>query len=882
MFIFCKSYLHHFAIFFLFIVVKFLSISVSGYTFFPADYILVDCGASGNSTSLDGRQWTGDVGSKFISLNDSIDTSSSSKALDLPTSAYPVPYRTVRIFHSQLIYAFHVSSGQKFIRLYFNPTSVQELNRSKAFFNVTTGPFTLLSNFSLSSFADSFVKEFCINIGENQVLNVTFSPDTSNGAYGIISGIEIVSMPTSLYYTGTGHNIGRYLQNHTALEMIHRLNVGRSSILPVNDSGMFRSWIEDRYFVFNLPSTREITNRTTRINFTTIPSYAAPRELYQTARSTGKGMNLTWKLPVDSGFKYLVRLHFCELQLNKKRGDREFQIFIANRMVEPSADIIRWTGGNGIPVFRDYIVMLPNLSRKKNNLSVSLRPKGKSDPILNGLELFKINNTDGNLCGHNAKAFIAAAIPRPPDKLAKKSKNTKTKIVVIIVGVTTVVIIVLLLVGFTICWHWKRARFDEENMKPQPEGICRRFAAEEIRNATNNFDRALVIGDGGFGRVFKGNIDSENTPVAVKALKPTSSQGSREFWAEIEMLSKLRHPHLVSLVGYCNDERLMILVYDYMAQGTLRDHLYHTHNPPLSWKQRLEICIGAAYGIKYLHTGAEHSIIHRDIKSSNILLDEKWVPKVSDFGLSRLGPTSMSRSHVTTDVKGTFGYLDPEYYFTNHLSVKSDVFSFGVLLFEVLCARPAVDMRLEEEQHSLVLWARTHVKEGTLDQIIDPSLTGKIAPESLKVYATIAAKCLREHRNERPTMSKVLRKLELALRLQECADAAAEVGILHSELSSLRGNRDNSGCIVHSCPAIWKKTLSPREPYRFFSDRARVNNKLAKPSSLRGLRGLIFAILGYKSLSREKGQSTCSSTCEPDLTSEKMLIEIMASPPADQ
>ncbi|KAF2282708.1 hypothetical protein GH714_043684 [Hevea brasiliensis] len=740
MFIFCKSYLHHFAIFFLFIVVKFLSISVSGYTFFPADYILVDCGASGNSTSLDGRQWTGDVGSKFISLNDSIDTSSSSKALDLPTSAYPVPYRTVRIFHSQLIYAFHVSSGQKFIRLYFNPTSVQELNRSKAFFNVTTGPFTLLSNFSLSSFADSFVKEFCINIGENQVLNVTFSPDTSNGAYGIISGIEIVSMPTSLYYTGTGHNIGRYLQNHTALEMIHRLNVGRSSILPVNDSGMFRSWIEDRYFVFNLPSTREITNRTTRINFTTIPSYAAPRELYQTARSTGKGMNLTWKLPVDSGFKYLVRLHFCELQLNKKRGDREFQIFIANRMVEPSADIIRWTGGNGIPVFRDYIVMLPNLSRKKNNLSVSLRPKGKSDPILNGLELFKINNTDGNLCGHNAKAFIAAAIPRPPDKLAKKSKNTKTKIVVIIVGVTTVVIIVLLLVGFTICWHWKRARFDEENMKPQPEGICRRFAAEEIRNATNNFDRALVIGDGGFGRVFKGNIDSENTPVAVKALKPTSSQGSREFWAEIEMLSKLRHPHLV----------------------------------------------------------------------------------------------------------------------------------------------PAVDMRLEEEQHSLVLWARTHVKEGTLDQIIDPSLTGKIAPESLKVYATIAAKCLREHRNERPTMSKVLRKLELALRLQECADAAAEVGILHSELSSLRGNRDNSGCIVHSCPAIWKKTLSPREPFRFFSYRARVNNKLAKPSSLRGLRGLIFAILGYKSLSREKGQSPCSSTCEPDLTSEKMLIEIMASPPADQ
>lgn len=879
MLILCKSYVDHFSIFFfLFIVVKFLSVSVSGDTFSPADNILVDCGASGNSTSLDGRQWTGDVGSKFISSFGSIDTSSASKALDLSTSGHPVPYRTVRVFHSELKYTFHVRSGQKFIRLYFNPTSVQELNHgSKACFNVTIGPFTLLSNFSLSSFADSFVKEFCMNVGENQVLDVTFRPDTSTAAYGSISGIEIVSMPTNLYYTGTGHALGQYLQNYTALEMIHRLNIGGSSIFPVNDSGMFRSWTEDSDFVLNLTSTQKFTSTTTRINFTAIPSYAAPRVLFQTARSTGKGMSLTWKLTVDSGFKYLVRLHFCELQQNIKRGDREFQIFIANRLAEPSADIIRWAGGTGIPVLRDYTVMMSNL----NQLSVVLRPKGKSEPILNGLELFKINNTDGNLCGHNTKPLIAAVIPRPTDKPVKKSKNMKTKIILVAGGVTTVVIIVLLIVGFTICWHLKRARFREDNMKPLPEGICRLFTAEEIRNATNNFDRDLVIGDGGFGRVFKGNIDSENTPVAIKALKPTSTQGSREFWAEIEMLSKLRHPHLVSLVGYCNDERLMILVYDYMAQGTLRDHLYHTHNPPLSWKQRLEICIGAAHGIKYLHTGAEHSIIHRDIKSSNILLDEKWVPKVSDFGLSRLGPTSMSRSHVTTDVKGTFGYLDPEYYLTNHLSVKSDVYSFGVLLFEVLCARPAVDIRLEEEQHSLVEWARKHVKEGTLDQMIDPNLRGEIAPESLKVYSTIAVKCLRDQRNERPTMSKVLKKLEHALRLQECVDAATEEGSMHSEQSSLRGSSSHSGLIVHSCPAIWQK--SPREPCRFFSDRARVNNKRAKPASLRGLRGLVFAILGYRSLQRDKGHSPGSSTCEPDLTSEKMLIEITAPPPpADQ
>ncbi|KDP27269.1 hypothetical protein JCGZ_19968 [Jatropha curcas] len=200
-------------------------------------------------------------------------------------------------------------------------------------------------------------------------------------------------------------------------------------------------------------------------------------------------------------------------------------------------------------------------------------------------------------------------------------------------------------------------------MNPMPEGICSRFTTEEIRNATNNFDRDLLIGDGGFGTAF---------------------EGSKEFWTKIEMLLKLRHPHLLSLIGYCNDQRLMVLVYEYVAHGNLRDHLDRGHNSPLPWKQRLEICIGAARGIKYLHAGAEHSIIiHRDIKSTNISLDEKWVPKVSDFGLSRLGPTSLSMSHVTTDVKGAFGYLDP-YYFTNNLSVKSDVFSFGVLLFGVI------------------------------------------------------------------------------------------------------------------------------------------------------------------------------------------------------
>jgi serine/threonine protein kinase len=201
------------------------------------------------------------------------------------------------------------------------------------------------------------------------------------------------------------------------------------------------------------------------------------------------------------------------------------------------------------------------------------------------------------------------------------------------------------------------------------------------------FNNALIIGTGEFGNVYKVYIDDGTTPFAIKWLKSRSQQGAHEFHTDVAMLSQLRHRHLVSLIGYCNDDRKMILVYDYMSRGSLCDHLYDTDNPPISWKQRLEVCIGATRGLQYLHTDVKHVIIHCDMKTTKILLDEKWMAKVSYFGLAKIRPNSLSKTHESTVVKGSIGYMAPKYYQLQQLTEKSDVYSFGVVLCEVLCAQ---------------------------------------------------------------------------------------------------------------------------------------------------------------------------------------------------
>ncbi|KAF8399657.1 hypothetical protein HHK36_015527 [Tetracentron sinense] len=758
-----------------------------------ADNILLNCGSPSETVSFNGQNWTGDIGSKFLPSAYQSSSTISAVSDQLVGTVPQIPYMTARIFRSQFTYSFPISPGHKFIRLYFYPALYSAFNTSRVHFSVSTGRYTLLANFSASLTAISlksayFIKEFCVHV-EGRRLNITFapSPSTSNG-YAFVNGIEIFSMPSNLYTRGRDVPlpfIGQYspffIDNRTALEFLYYINVAEPTFsFPEECTNMLGRWIDDSNYIFGAAYGLNVSADWVINYLPTLPYYHAPLGVYSSARTIGSyetvGMNysLTWRFPIDSGFNYLVRLHFCEIQSEITRANqRVFKIIINNQTAENHMDVIASSGGIAVPMYRDYVVMV-----HKQYLWLTLSPNTESRPkyssaILNGLEIIKLSDNNSNLAAH-VRLEIGRQVDHAP-------------IIIIVGGVLGGVVALFLLCYLVFRLHRRRnfksflglaPRSDSKRplngiMSSIPSDLCRNFPFADIRAATNNFDESLIIGAGGFGKVYKGYTDGGATAVAIKRGNPRSHQGVHEFRNEIEMLSKLRHLHVVSLIGYCCEDREMILVYDYMIHGTLRDHLYKTPKPPLDWKERLKICIGAARGLHYLHTGSQHSIIHRDVKTTNILLDEKWVAKVSDFGLSKMGPTMESHTHVSTVVKGTFGYLDPEYYRRRKLTEKSDVYSFGVVLFEVLFARPAVNPVVEEEEQvSLAEWAISCYQNGTLDKMIDPSLRGQIAPECLMTFAKVAGKCLASRGIERPAMSDVLRDLQLALQLQCSIDAS--------------------------------------------------------------------------------------------------------------
>ncbi|KAJ9187362.1 hypothetical protein P3X46_002825 [Hevea brasiliensis] len=764
----------------------------------PIENIALDCGSSGLKTlSFDGRDWTGDVRSKFVAFNRHTN-STVSTASSMDPGVPQVPYETARLFYSEFTYIFNVTPGPKFVRLHFYPYPYSGLDASKAFLSVSCGHYTLLTNFSASLEANYkneyiFFKEFIIHV-QNDSLHLTFSPSSNaSDAFAFVNGIEVVSMPLNLYVRGedaplpfVGYPASPIrLDNTSALETVYRINVGGDDVSPQSDTGMFRTWKPDDKYIFGAAVGIWAYDFDLNVRYTpTVPAYTAPVDVYRTGRSMGPSAeinlnyNLSWYFPVETGFIYLVRLHFCELERNMtKINQRVFSIYINNQTAEDKADVIAWSGGQGIPLYKDYIAMFPEVRERIQDLWLELHPNTESilksqyyDAILNGLEIFKLSNYGGDIAGLNPPQKQGSLV----NPSSRSSGSSKKRLLIIFGCSVSGVVLAFLILCVLAFWITAASERKKKSKTRHAQSLCRYITMKEIKAATNNFDQAHVIGTGGFGLVYKGYLDSGVTAVAIKRGNQASiEQGFCEFLAEIKTLSLLRHHNVVSLMGYCHDEQEMILVYEYMPNGTLFEHLHFVNKPqksPLSWIQRLQICIGAAQGLCYLHTGLKLEIVHRDVKTSNILLDDNWVAKISDFGLSKIGLTSGS-----TKVKGSIGYLDPEYCRFQILSNKSDVYSFGVVLLEVLSAKFVVNPSAAEENNhneddedalSFVEWALNCHEKAEWDQLIDPHLEGKISPASLAKFMEITQKCLAERGLDRPSMNEVLWNLELALELQ--------------------------------------------------------------------------------------------------------------------
>lgn len=665
-------------------------------------------------------------------------------------------------------------------------------NLSNVEFNVSVSGLPILSNFVVGSRNLTHlppIEEFLLSIPSNE-LRIDFVPSRV-GSIAFVNAIEVFLAPPELL-PGSGISITQLtsvrpernyndLPNNT-LHVIHRINVGGVNIMPENDT-LLRYWIPDENagFMISPNAARTSEPYTGRLNYQDgqATQFNAPDNVYRTAKQMNiiddgrsNNFNVSWRFAVQRGVRHLVRVHFCDIVTNTPNEFVRFYLYIYGNYGE---EIWPYDDRNqlAVPFYKDYIVE----SDGSGYMNISIGPSSgeRTASFLNGVEIME-------LIGHIAPGRGG-------------SRNQMGLIVGLSVGGGVLVICLLLFAVYCLVsrkkkgplletyewplmpFHGGGSSYSRTTVRTVSDSplvdlnLGLKISLQEILYATNKFDPKCMIGQGGFGKVYRGTLRN-GLKVAVKRSDPGHGQGLYEFQTEIVILSKIRHRHLVSLIGYCDERDQMILVYEFMEKGTLREHLYPSESESresasgskLSWDRRLEICIGAAKGLHYLHSGAARGIIHRDIKSTNILLDENYVAKVADFGLSRSG--TGNESPVNTQVKGSFGYLDPEYSRFGQLTQKSDVYSFGVVLLEVLCARPALNTFLPRDQVNLAEWGRSWITNDQLDKIVDPVLEGKINPNCLRKFGETVEKCLKEIGTDRPEMMDVLWDLEYCRRLQ--------------------------------------------------------------------------------------------------------------------
>ncbi|CAO2831785.1 unnamed protein product [Amaranthus hypochondriacus] len=464
-------------------------------------------------------------------------------------------------------------------------------------------------------------------------------------------------------------------------------------------------------------------------------------ELFQTARVSAGSLRY-YGLGLQNG-NYSVLLRFAEIEINNGRtwkslGRRVFDILIQGILVERDFDIRKAAGGQSFrPVQKNYTVQVT-----ANYLEIHLFWNGK------GTCCIPFQGTYGPSI--SALSVIPLFQARPSD-LPSNSQKTA-----IIVGVVVPVVVIALL-SFGLCWfiqRRKRARAAENELL----GIdvkAYTFSYAELRSATGDFSPSNKLGEGGFGSVYKGSL-SDGRVVAVKQLSIASKQGKSQFLAEIATISAVQHRNLVTLYGCCIDGQKHLLVYEYLENKSLDKILFGNSQVELNWAQSFEVCLGVARGLTYLHQESRLRIVHRDVKSSNILLDADLNPKISDFGLAKLYDNKMT--HMSTGVAGTVGYLAPEYAMRGHLTEKVDVFAFGVVALELVSGRSNCDASLGREQVYLLDWAWHLFENGRELELADKRLKDFNQAEVKRVIA-VAFLCTQTSPAQRPIMSRVLAML---------------------------------------------------------------------------------------------------------------------------
>ncbi|EEF29396.1 conserved hypothetical protein [Ricinus communis] len=487
-----------------------------------------------------------------------------------------------------------------------------------------------------------------------------------------------------------------------------------------------------------------------QINTSAISNVSAlDAQLYKTARVSPLSLSY-YGLCLING-NYTVKLHFAEIVFTDDNtfnslGKRIFDVYIQEKLVLKDFNIAEEAGGTGRPIVKMFTVAVTSHTLKihfywAGRGTTGIPVRGIYGPLISAISV------DPNF--------------KPP------SDNDKKNVIIVATTVSAAVFLVLLILG--IMWR-KGCLGDNVSADKELRGLDLQtgiFTLRQIKAATKNFDPANKLGEGGFGSVYKGLL-SDGTIIAVKQLSSKSKQGNREFVNEIGMISGLQHPNLVKLYGCCVEGNQLLLIYEYMENNCLSRALFgknSTSRLKLDWPTRQKICLGVARGLAYLHEESIIKIVHRDIKTSNVLLDKDLNAKISDFGLAKLNEDE--NTHISTRIAGTIGYMAPEYAMRGYLTNKADVYSFGVVALEIVSGKSNTNYRPKEEFVYLLDWAYVLQERGSLLELVDPELGSAYSSEEAMVMLNVALLCTNASPTLRPTMSQVVSMLEGRTAVQD-------------------------------------------------------------------------------------------------------------------